>query len=273
MGADGKPFDIGGGGKTTINVDTKGAGKFAEKANELQAKRYGEIVDASDNAVRMRGDVETLAELGSQIATGKGAQVRLTMAQYAKAIGLDSVADGLTGGKLGEMEAFGAIADRLTPQMRVPGSGATSDMEMRTFRNSIPSLLKTPEGNKIVADTFRGLLDYQAAAGEIAGKALRGEMAQNEADQAIRALPGPFENFKKYSKGQGEQGSSAAQSANGSGTKASPKRVEGGKPPAGYTWDTYLGRAQQMLKERPDLRPQLEEMLANAGIPPEKLGR
>lgn len=198
MGADGKPFDIGGGGKTTVNVDTKGAGKFAEKANELQAKRYGDIVDASDNAVRMRGDVETLAELGSQIATGKGAQARLTLAQYAQAIGLDSVAQGLTGGKLGEMEAFGAIANRLTPQMRIPGSGATSDMEMRTFRNSIPNLIKTPEGNKIVADTFRGLLDYQGAAGEIAAKALRGEMAQAEADQAIRALPSPFENFKGY---------------------------------------------------------------------------
>lgn len=273
MGSDGKPFDIGGGGKTTINVDTKGAGKFAEKANELQAKRYGEIVDASDNAVRLRGDVETLAELGSQIATGKGAQVRLTMAQYAKAIGLDSVADGLTGGKLGEMEAFGAIADRLTPQMRVPGSGATSDMEMRTFRNSLPSLLKTPEGNKIVTDTFRGLLDHQAAAGEIAGKAMRGEMAQAEADQAIRALPGPFVNFKSYRKGQGEQGGSAAQGAKVSGTQAVPKRVEGGKPPAGYTWESFLGRAQQTVKERPDLRPQLEEMLANAGIPPERLGR
>lgn len=205
MGPDGKPFGIGG-ARTQVNVDTKGAGKFAEKANEHQAKRYGEIVDAADLSVRMRGDVEALSDLGAQIATGRGAQVRLTLAQFAKAAGLDGVADGLTGGKLGEMEAFGAIADRLTPQMRVPGSGATSDMEMRTFRNAIPSLLKTPEGNKIVSDTFRGLLDYQAAAGEIAGRALRGEMDQAQADQALRALPGPFERFKSYRRGDTGQG-------------------------------------------------------------------
>ncbi|BAU91153.1 hypothetical protein MPPM_2548 [Methylorubrum populi] len=251
MGPDGKPFGIGG-ARTQVNVDTKGAGKFAEKANEHQAKRYGEIVDAADQSVRMRGDVEALSDLGAQIATGRGAQVRLTLAQFAKAAGLDGVADGLTGGKLGEMEAFGAIADRLTPQMRVPGSGATSDMEMRTFRNAIPSLLKTPEGNKIVSDTFRGLLDYQAAAGEIAGRALRGEVDQAEADRALRALPGPFERFKSYRRGQSRQGDrSAAQGA-------APAAAEAAKPTAPTGPVSIPMAAVRALRSDPNLRTQFD---------------
>lgn len=251
MGPDGKPFGIGG-ARTQVNVDTKGAGKFAEKANEHQAKRYGEIVDAADQSVRMRGDVETLAELGAQISTGRGAQVRLTLAQFAQAAGLENVAQGLTGGKLGEMDAFGAIADRLTPQMRVPGSGATSDMEMRIFRNAIPSLLKTPEGNKIVSDTFRGLLDYQAAAGEIAGRALRGEVDQAEADRALRALPGPFERFKSYRRGQSGQGDrSVAQGA-------APSAADAPKATAPTGPVSIPMAAVRALRTDPSLRTQFD---------------
>ena len=250
MGPDGKPFGIGG-ARTQVNVDTKGAGKFAEKANEHQAKRYSDIVESADQSVRMRGDVEALTDLGAQIATGRGAQVRLTLAQFAKAAGLDGVADGLTGGKLGEMEAFGAIADRLTPQMRVPGSGATSDMEMRTFRNAIPSLLKTPEGNKIVSDTFRGLLDYQAAAGEIAGRALRGEMDQAQADQALRALPGPFERFKSYRRGESGQGAPTAPQGAPSSTGA-PAAASSASPAS------IPMAAVRALRSDPNLRGQFD---------------
>lgn len=186
----------------TNQIDTKGAGKFAEKANELQAKRYGEMVDAADNAVPLRADIETMASLGERISTGKLADARLGLAQYAKAAGLDAVANGLTNGKMGEMEAYTALADKITPRMRVPGSGSTSDAEGRAFKNSLPSLLKSPEGNRIIVDTFRGLADYQAQVGDLAGRALRGEISQAEADQAIRALPSPYARFKEH---QGRQ--------------------------------------------------------------------
>ncbi|AMB47844.1 hypothetical protein [Methylobacterium sp. AMS5] len=250
MGPDGKPFGIGG-GRTQVNVDTKGAGKFSEKANELQAKRYSEMVEAADNAVPLRADIDTMASLGERISTGKLAGARLGLAQYAQAAGLDSIANSLTEGKMGEMEAFTALADKLTPRMRVPGSGATSDAEGRAFKNSLPSLLKSPGGNAIIVDTFRGLADYQAQAGDIAGKALRGEISQSEADQALKALPSPYARFRDYRGGQ-RGGSDAPGAREGGAATASPKAAA----PAGPA--SIPMAAVRALRSDPNLRSQFD---------------
>lgn len=265
MGSDGKPFGIGS-GKTQVNVDTKGAGKFKEKANEIQAKRYGEIVDAADRAVTLRADVDALAGFAAQINTGKLAEARLGLAQYAKDVGLDSIANSLTGGKMGEMEAFSALADKLTPQMRVPGSGATSDREGAAFKNSLPSLLKTPGGNAIIADTFRGLADYQAAAGDIAGKALRDEISQAEADQALRALPSPYGRFKEYRAAQSGAGTPPAE-----GSKPAVAKGADRMPlPEGYSASRALAEAKASVKAGKD-KAVIAERLSRYGIDPKRL--
>lgn len=265
MGSDGKPFGIGS-GKTQVNVDTKGAGKFKEKANEIQAKRYGEIVDAADRAVTLRADVDALAGFAAQINTGKLAEARLGLAQYAKDVGLDSIANSLTGGKMSEMEAFSALVDKLTPQMRVPGSGATSDREGAAFKNSLPSLLKTPGGNAIIADTFRGLADYQAAAGDIAGKALRDEISQAEADQALRALPSPYGRFKEYRAAQSGAGTPPAE-----GSKPAVAKGADRMPlPEGYSASRALAEAKASVKAGKD-KAVIAERLSRYGIDPKRL--
>lgn len=199
--ADGTPKLLTGSGvSVTTNVDTKGAGKFAEVANTKQADRYSKMMESADEAVSLKGDIDTLADLGSKISTNRLGEAKLGIAQYAKAAGLDDVAERLTGGKLSEMEAYQAITEKLAPRMRVPGSGATSDYEMRGFKNSLPTLLKTPEGNAIAVDTFRSLYDHQMAVGEIAGQAIRGEISQKDADAQIRSLESPFARFKEHRK-------------------------------------------------------------------------
>lgn len=228
-------------GRTAINIDTKGAGKFAEKANEHQAKRYSDMRTAADEGVALRGDIEALSSLLEGVGTGRGAEAKLGIAQMAKSLGLDTVADWLTGGKINEMEAAQSVMDRLTPRMRVPGSGATSDMEMRTFRNSIPSLGKQPGGNRIIGDTFRAMLDHQALAGDIAGQALRGEIDQAAADRMLKELPSPFARFKEYQKAQDE----AAKAAKG-GTAASPAPPEARKSLGGKS---YVKRGAEWFEE------------------------
>lgn len=194
----GEPKGIGGG--TTVNVDTKGAGAFATKAAEIQANRYGEMARAADDAVPMLSDIDAMGSLMNGMQTGKTAEARLGLAQYAKAWGMDDIANGLTDGKLGEMEAFRALTNKMIPRMRVPGSGTTSDRDAMSFQNSIPQLLNTPDGNRIVMGTFRSMYDYQMQAGDIAKRALRGEITQEQADGALRQMPSPFQLFNEYQK-------------------------------------------------------------------------
>jgi len=197
-------------GKTEVNIDTKGAGKFVEKANEIQAKRYGEMAEAADAARTMQGDLDMLEGISKGLSTGRGAEARLAMAQFAKAWGFDDIASGLTGGKLPEMEAFSSLIDKLTPQMRQGMPGAASDRDVAIFRNALPSMLKTPEGNQIVMGTLRAMNAYKAQAGDLAGQALRGEISQADADKAIRALESPFSRFREFRAAQDKPPSSNA---------------------------------------------------------------
>ncbi len=53
-----------------------------------------------------------------------------------------------------DLQVVESMLSRLTPQQRVPGSGATSDFEMKTFRKALPSLINTPGGNKMILDAM-----------------------------------------------------------------------------------------------------------------------
>lgn len=242
VGPDGKLSSAGGG--TTVNVDTKGPSKFTEKANELQAKRYGEMAEASDSARQMQGDLDMLEGMSKGIATGRGAETRLAMAQFAKAWGWDDIASGLTGGKLPEMEAFTALIDKLTPQMRQGMPGAASDRDVTIFRNALPSMLRTPEGNQIVLGTLRSMNDYKMRQGDIATQALRGEISQAEADNAVRALESPFAKFKEYRAAQDNPAGGAA-----AGTQAAPQQPAQSEPRKSVGGKSYVKRGNEWFQE------------------------
>jgi hypothetical protein len=240
VGPDNRVHGVGSG--QTINVDTKGAGKFTEKANEIQAKRYGEMADASDSARQMQGDLDMLEGMSRGIATGRGAETRLAMAQFAKAWGFDDIASGLTGGKLPEMEAFTSLIDKLTPQMRQGMPGAASDRDVTIFRNALPSMLKTPDGNQIVMGTLRSMNDYKMRQGDIATQALRGEISQAEADKAVRSLESPFARFKEYRAGLDKPASGGTAGAQAApAAQAEPRKSVGGK--------SYVKRGNEWFQE------------------------
>lgn len=187
-GVDGKVTAIGGSG-VTVNVGPNGS-KFTEESDKLAAQRFGDIVTEGQGALRLMGDLQTLAGLAGQINTGKGAELLNRLGPYAELVGVSI--DGLP-----EMQAYQAIVDRLAPQMRAPGSGATSDFDARQFLSSLPNLSRTPEGNAIINETLQSVQRQKVAAAEIAGQAQRGEITWQEADRKIAALGNPYETFNK----------------------------------------------------------------------------
>lgn len=185
----GQITQIGGSGQT-INVGGASESSFNTEAGKLQAQRFDELVQAGHAAQSMVSDISALAELGAQIETGKGAEIVSALGPWAEQFGVD-----IEG--LGENQAFNAIVARLTPTMRVAGSGATSDMEMRKFAESLPGLGKTPEGNQMIQNTLQALAEHKIEAARIAAEAISGNITPREADQQIAALPDPLSLWKQ----------------------------------------------------------------------------
>ena len=183
------------GGVTVNTGDNSGA--FGKKADELAATRLGDIVTGGQGAAQFMGDIQTLAALGAQVDTGKGAEIMNTLGPYAQAMGIDIAG-------LGEGQAYQAVIDRLAPQMRPVGAGATSDFDARQFLSSLPGLGKTPEGNAIIMQTLSAVQEHKMAAAEIAGLAFApkeaGGITWQEAEKRIRELPNPYEGYNEYSK-------------------------------------------------------------------------
>lgn len=177
-------------GKPVTNINQQQESEFNKESGKLQAKRFDEMVQGGQTAGQMISDVSALRDIGSRITTGKTAEIAAALGPYAEALGIKI--DGL-----GDMQAYNAIVSRLAPQMRVSGSGATSDFEMKKFLEALPGLGKTPEGNEIISKTFEAIQQHKIAAADIASRAITGDLTRQEAEKQLRALPNPLELWKK----------------------------------------------------------------------------
>lgn len=177
-------------GKTDVNILPQEK-SFAKAGGEAMGKRFEKISEEGDTATQDLALIGQLRDLGSKFKTGGAAAVQGTLANYGIKIG-DNV---------GEVEAYGSIIDKLTPQQRVPGSGSTSDYEGRMFKRALPQLINTPQGNEIIQNTLAGLAQTKVDRAKIAESALSGDITPSEAMKQLRALPNAYDNFKKFAKG------------------------------------------------------------------------
>lgn len=247
-------------GKTEVNVDTQGAGAFAKAAGGAVAKRFEDLSKEGDTGTTDLALIGQLRDLGSVVKTGTPAAIQGWLAQNGIKVG-DNV---------GAVEAYGAIIDKLTPSQRIPGSGSTSDFEGRMFKNSLPNLLKTPEGNDIVQNTLAGLAQTKVDRARIAEQALAGEIKQGDALKQLRDLPNPYDNFKSFAKtgfrADPNNPDSAVPSKTG-GTPTTAREV----PMTKVEIDQSLNNARAALSRNPGARDDIVRKLRGAGIDPSGL--
>lgn len=193
-----------------VQIDQRGETEFAKAVGKQQAKRFDDIVQAGHDAKSMIANIQSLREISSRITTGKTTELKAALGPYAEMFG--AKIDGLD-----DIQAFQAIVSRLAPQMRPPGTGATSDFEMRKFLESLPSLGRTPGGNELISRTLDAISEHRIAAGEIASRAMSGEISVKEAEKQLRALPDPLTLWKQSR-----------------GTTVAPPPSERPPPPPGY---------------------------------------
>lgn len=189
-----------GSSQTTINTGSNSS-KFVEESDKAAATRFSNYIDAAHTATQFTGDLKALADIGSKISTGKGAQLTAALGPYAKALGVDI-------DQLSEIEAYDAIVSRLVPMMRPAGSGAASDFDAKQFLASLPSIGRTPEGNRIVLETLDALQSHRVKSGEIASQAMQpheaGGLSWQDAERQIRELGDPYEMFNAYRRRAGD---------------------------------------------------------------------
>lgn len=204
--------------------------KFMEESDKAASGRLNDYIVAGNTASQTMGDVQLLADLGSQITTGRGAQAMLTLGPIAESLGID-----IKG--LGEAQAFDAVVNRMAPNMRPAGSGSSSDTDIRMFFKSLPGIATSPGGNEIINGTLQAVQQNKIDAAEIASKAYlpkdQGGITWQEAEKQIRALPNPYSRFKEYQK-QRAAGAPSTQAPAAFPTAAPPP------PQAGQEMNGYV---------------------------------
>jgi hypothetical protein len=181
-----------------ISINNQGESEFSKTAGKKGAERFDDLVTQGLKARERRADLKQLADLAPRVGTGLGAQVTAAFGPLAEALGLKI-------DNLGDVQAYQGIVDRMVPNMRVPGSGATSDFDAKQFLSALPGLGRTPEGNAIINQTMQAVTEMQDRAAEIASRALQGTLPRADAERELRALPDPYDIYKRWKADQPDQ--------------------------------------------------------------------
>jgi len=197
-----------------VTIDQRAESALSKKLGEGIGKVFSGFIEEGTQASEDIAQLNRLEQLLSSSPGGlTGAWQRLA-GQYG--LNIEGASDA---------QAAEAIISYLTPRMRVPGSGATSDREVSMFKQSLPTLMGTPEGNKTILDTMRGLATMKQARADIAMRLATGEIDPQKAMEALKSIPSPFPSMGDDSQAQ--------QSPSAQGMTAPPDATQMPPPPQG----------------------------------------
>jgi len=152
-------------GGSLVNINNQQESEFTKQVAKQDAETLGGIQSGTRQVVETANKVQLAADLLKNTYTGPGANYANEFFKTLGAMGVESAAN-----KANAATAATALISELTPKMRVAGSGATSDFEMRTFAAALPSLLNMPGGNEMVAQYWQRIADRALAVQGLAEK-------------------------------------------------------------------------------------------------------
>jgi hypothetical protein len=174
-----------GASRTSVNV-SPGERAFDKGVGEFQAKAFGEM--AAEGGIA-KGDIAVIGELEQRLANTPGGILG----------GLQALGNSLgvpIGKGARDAQAANAIIARLVPSQRMAGSGPMSDRDVQLFKDSLPQLINSPEGNAMIISTMRAMAQFKMDQGRIAAAAMNGQLTRQQAQEAVMNLPDPLAQFK-----------------------------------------------------------------------------
>lgn len=157
----------------TNNINGPGAeGKLQEKLFGAEGEQWGSYRTAGGVAGSLSRDLDSLEAL---IGLAPDGPITGALAQTFP--GFSSAGD-----------AFNSIVSRAAPQMRVPGSGSTSDIEYEGMLRSFPRLINSEEGKRAILSIMRAKVDLDLQRSEVVSKYQNGLITDSQARQELDAL-------------------------------------------------------------------------------------
>lgn len=164
----GKPETMGSGG---VNINTAPESPAFSERMRMQAMESfiptRDMINEQRQAIATFGKVEQMANsLNANDMTGAERIMRSMAPELSTALadpeGLLSTAE--------------ALRTQVAPQMRVAGSGSTSDIEFKAYLNSLPSLIQSDKGRLLLVESFRPAQDRALEKIELARKFATGQI-------------------------------------------------------------------------------------------------
>lgn len=193
----------------TPPTGSAGSNEFRKASAKQLADTYQDYVKDGQKAIGTTMDLQRMQELSEAVGTGKFAAWAPTVGPWLNSLGIDWKG-------LSDAQAFQAIANKMGPNMRPAGSGASSDRDMAIYMQSIPQLSQTVEGRRKIIDHMMQLQTYTQQRSQIASDALAGRLSPEQAESRINALQYPY--FDK-------------RNAPGSGSSATRQPAQSAQPP------------------------------------------
>ena len=171
-------------GGPLVEINDKAESAFSVETAKLLAGEAGTIVDQGAAAQRALGQLSTLEATLDASPSGFAA----SLTNFAGGLGIKT--DGSS-----TLEVANAIISQLVPQQRPPNSGTMSDADLELFRQSLPRLINTPEGNKMIIATMRAIADYDIQRMGIARQHQLGAISAEQAFDQYAQLGNPMADF------------------------------------------------------------------------------
>lgn len=175
-----------GGGAPTVQIDQRERDEFEKEVSKRDAKFFGDLADQAATVGESQATLQDLESLLANVDTGFGARVKQFAGRY-----------GIATEGLNEIQAVNAIISRLVPAQRQPGTGPMSDADLQLFKDSLPSIMNQPGGNKLIIDTIKGINDYRMAQARIANDVFTGELSRTEGREQLMQLANPIDKYRE----------------------------------------------------------------------------
>jgi hypothetical protein len=149
-------------GAVNINMQT-----YEKQLSKQDAESVGAARVDAEKASNSASQIGLIRDLLKGYAGGPWSEMQATMGKYLPGT---EFADATSANQIAK-----SIQVKLATQSRAIGSGSTSDMEMKAFMESIPSLLTTERGRDAMATIAERMADRAAIAADIKDKMVRND--------------------------------------------------------------------------------------------------